>query len=95
MAIHIELPANLASLTGVKVAQLPPGPKTVGEALAQLVEEYPALKSELFEPEGGLDWAYIVLINGVAIPRERCLETTLNDGDQLSLLGVAVLGGGM
>lgn len=94
MGVYIELPTNLAALAGTRVAELAGVPATVGEALARLVEQYPALKPELFEPEGGLDWSYLVLINGVAVPRERCLQIPLGDGDRLSLLGVAVLGGG-
>ena len=93
MAIYVELPAKLAAMAGIEKAELHGGSMTLYDALNQLVDQYPVLKLELFEL-GEPDWAYFYSVNGDAIPQEQFFATILNDGDQVSLLGLPVLGGG-
>lgn len=56
---------------------------TVGDALRDLGDEYPALRPRLFDGDD-LDDGVAVLRNGRHVTFEDGLETPLEDGDELS-----------
>lgn len=92
--MKVVFPPLWEAITGCAQAELTPAPATVGAALRELVERWPALGRELYEPGGALDYAYQVLVNGRSLAYSEVLLQTLRDGDKLLLEGVGVLGGG-
>ncbi|MGQ9825414.1 MAG: MoaD/ThiS family protein, partial [Desulfotomaculales bacterium] len=51
-----------------------------------------ALKEELFDENGKVDYFYQVVLNGDKLEWEEILDTPVKDGDELVIFGV--LGGG-
>ena len=65
---------------------------TVGEVFAGLIDQYPGIKGNLLDDEGGLHRFVNVYVNDDDIRYLEQLDTKVGDGDVLSILP-AVAGG--
>jgi len=85
---------DLARILGRQSVQLDVKPgSTVRTALDALIAEYGGLQGRLFDPEtGGLLSYLFVELNGRDIRALQGLETSVQDGDALSVL-IPVAGG--
>ncbi len=92
MSIQVSLMSFLSEYTGTNKVFLEPKHRTVGEVLNELTRLYPALKQELFDEDGKLDYFYQIILNGDKLVWEEIQETPVKDGDELVIFGV--LGGG-
>ena len=91
MSVKVNIPAVLRSAVG--------GSKSVEgesgqlrEVLAGLGERYPALKEQVFGPDGGLHKFVNVYINDEDVRYLEGLDTKVADGDTVAILP-AVAGG--
>ncbi len=91
MAIEVKIPTILRSYTG--------GEKTVeakGDTLSALIDDldgnYGGLKGRLITDEGGLHRFVNVYVNDEDVRFTGSLDTTLKDGDSVTILP-AVAGG--
>lgn len=92
MSIKVKLMSFLSEHTGTGQIYLEPVFKTVGGVLEELARLYPALKEELFDENGKIDYFYQVVLNGDKLEWEEIPDTPVKDGDELVIFGV--LGGG-
>jgi len=92
MSIQVQFMSMLQPVVGVKQVELEPVYRTVGELLAGLSRQFPALGREIFDEEGKLDYLYQIVLNGEKISWEETRDTPVPDGSRLSIF--AVLGGG-
>ncbi len=65
--------------------------KTVGECINQLVEQFPAMKNELFDADGKVLSYIDIYVNGKSSYPEE-LAKPVQDGDELYIL--RAIGGG-
>jgi MoaD family protein len=91
MAIEVKIPTILRTYTkGEKAVE------ASGDTLAALIDDldasYPGLKDRLITAEGGLHRFVNVYVNDEDVRFTGSLETTLNDGDAVTVLP-AVAGG--
>jgi MoaD family protein len=81
----IRIPTMLRSYTeGQKEVALQG--KTVGEAIENLVTQYPPLQAQLFKPDGQLRLFVNLFLNEDNIKNLEGLQTPLNQGDILRLV---------
>ena len=59
--------------------------KTIGDLLAELSSRYPALRGEMFTPQGELKEFINIFINGRNIAFLSSMATPLTDGDIIAL----------
>jgi molybdopterin synthase sulfur carrier subunit len=59
---------------------------TVGEVLESLLAQYPSLRDQLMNAEGGLNRFVNVYVNGRDVRYEQELSTPVTDADTLILL---------
>lgn len=91
MAVTIKLPTQLRDAAGGAVSTKVQG-ATVGEALEALYEEHGELRERLSGDDGGLRRFVNVYIGGEDIRFLDGLDTTVEDGAELTILP-AVAGG--
>jgi sulfur-carrier protein len=91
MAVTIKLPTQLRDAAGGAVSTKVEG-TTVGEALEALYEEHGELRERLSGDDGGLRRFVNVYIGGEDIRFLDGLDTTVEDGAELTILP-AVAGG--
>ena len=91
MPIRIEIPPPMRELTDGKVEVTAAG-STVGEAIADLVKSYPALKSKLFDDKGQVRQHINLFVNDEDIRYLDEMDTKVTDGTLLALIP-AVAGG--
>lgn len=91
MSIRIEIPPPLRELTDGKIEVSANG-STVKEAIADLIQHYPALKSKLFDDSGSLRHHINLLVDLEDIRYLDEMETKVNDGGILAIMP-AVSGG--
>ena len=86
--IAVRVPHRLRPLTGgERVVHLDAG--SVGEALAQLVARYPALRSRLCEQGGRLRPSVLFFVNSEDIRTRSGEQTPLSEGDELAIVLLA------
>ena len=90
MAITVKIPAQLRAVTGGECEFEVEG-STVGEALDAVYAEHEDLRERITE-DGGLRRFVNVYVSGEDIRFQDGLETTLTDGDEVTILP-AVAGG--
>lgn len=84
MEIELRFFANFRADVGQKVVHREYADDSrVGDILRSLPEEYPSM--ELFESDGQLRQYLTILRNGQDIEHIDGLETTMEDGDELSV----------
>ncbi len=86
--IAVRVPHRLRPLTGgERVVHLDAA--SVGEALAQLVARYPALRSRLCEQGGRLRPSVLFFVNSEDIRTRSGEQTPLSEGDELAIVLLA------
>ena len=91
MAITVKIPAQLRAVTGGE-GEFEVEGSTVGEALDAVYAEHEDLRERITE-DGGLRRFVNVYVSGEDIRFQDGLETSLSDGDEVTILP-AVAGGG-
>ena len=91
MPAEIRLPTVLRAQAGGQASVSVDG-ATVGELFNALIEQYPGLRGNLLDEQGGLHKFVNVYTNDEDIRYLEGLDTKVNDGDVLSILP-AVAGG--
>lgn len=88
MAVIVKIPAPLRRLTdGQREVQTSAG--TVAECIHQLSQSYPGLKDRLCEEDGSVRRFINIYVRGEDIRFGSGLETTLKDGDDVSIVPAA------
>lgn len=82
---QIQIPSPLRQYTG-KQASIEVAAKTVGEALASLVTQYPDLKRHLYNDDGKLRSFVNVYVNDEDMRYLEKEATALKDGDTISIV---------
>ena len=91
MATRILIPTPLRPFTGGNAALTVDG-STVGELLSSLTEQHPAVKTHLYTDEGRLRSFVNVYVNEEDIRFLKNKDTSLKDGDEISIIP-AIAGG--
>lgn len=86
MSIKISILYSTNKVDGAEVDG-----STVGQCLNQLVEQFPAIKEEIFDKHGKLLDHLCIFVNGKTTIPEG-LTTPVKDGDELHI--VPIIGGG-
>ncbi|MGA2334451.1 MAG: ubiquitin-like small modifier protein 1 [Terriglobales bacterium] len=89
---QIQIPSPLRQYSGKQASVHVPG-KTVGEALAGLVEQHPDLKRHLYTEDGKLRAFVNVYVNDEDMRYLQKEATVLKDGDTISIVP-SIAGGG-
>ena len=90
MAVNVKIPTQLREATGGDATASVEG-STVGEVLDSLYEQYGELRSRIAE-DGGLRRFVNVYVGGEDIRFLDGLDTSVSDGDEVTILP-AVAGG--
>jgi len=91
MEVQVRIPNPLKKLAGGQDVVKAKG-STVGEVLQWLTEAYPGLRDRLRDEQGEVRRFINIYVNEEDIRFIKNLETTLKDGDQLSIVP-AIAGG--
>lgn len=91
VASTIRIPTVLRAAVGGQ-SSLSTSATTVGEALAGLVVDHPAVEGQLFNPDGSLHRFLNVYVNDDDVRYTGGLSTPVGPGDEITLLP-AVAGG--
>lgn len=91
MEVYVRIPAPLKKLAREQNIIKAEG-KTVGEVLQWLTETYPDLKERLQDEQGEVRRFINIYVNDEDIRFVQNLETTLKEGDQISIIP-AIAGG--
>lgn len=91
MSISVHIPTPLRKFTENQDVVDVSG-ATVGEALAQLTEHHPGLRSRIFEEDGKVRRFVNIFANEEDIRFMEQLETPLDDGDEVAIVP-AIAGG--
>lgn len=91
MSVSIRIPTPLRKFTAGQEA-VEVEASTVGEALENLTETHPELRSKIFSDDGQVRRFVNVFANDEDIRFQEKLETPLKDGDQVSIIP-AIAGG--
>lgn len=81
----VRIPPVLRTHVG-DAKQVEASGETVGEVIEQLVSQHPALREQLFTPDGQLNRFVNVYLNGQDVRYLRELETPVGERDTLILL---------
>ena len=91
MGVTVRVPTPLRKFAGgSRDVQASGG--TVGELIENLEQQYPGIKERLCEEDGVLRRFINVYVNGEDIRYAKGVDTTLKDGDEVSIIP-AVSGG--
>ncbi len=85
MSIIVEIPTPLRRFTGEEGENAVEG-RTVEEALARTVSEFPSLQRHLFTEEGSLRSFVNVFVNDEDIRYLENRETPIREGDRISII---------
>jgi MoaD family protein len=91
MSVSVKIPTQLRTVTGGEAETTVDDAATVGEALDGLYERYDGLRERIAE-DGGLRRFVNVYVGGEDIRFLDGLDTTVQDGDEVTILP-AVAGG--
>jgi MoaD family protein len=91
MSVTVKIPTQLRNVTGGEAQTAVDGAATVGDVLDGLYERYDGLRDRIAE-DGGLRRFVNVYVGGEDIRFLDGLETTVDDGDEVTILP-AVAGG--
>ena len=91
MSVMIRIPAPLRKLTDGQDKVSGEG-GTVGQVVSYLDEQYPGMKERLCDDTGGLRNFVNLYVNGEDIRFTDGLNTSVSDGDEISVVP-AVAGG--
>ena len=91
MSVRVRIPTPLRSATD-GVAELESNAQTVAGLIAELESRYPAIKGRLRDEQGALRRFVNLYVNGEDVRFRDGLDTSLQAGDELSIVP-AVAGG--
>jgi molybdopterin synthase sulfur carrier subunit len=91
MAIKIRIPTPLQKITGNQ-PEIEVAGNNVKTALAALEEKFPGIRDRLYDDKGGLRRFINFYVNDEDIRFLKSEETSLKDGDELSIVP-AIAGG--
>ncbi len=91
MSVNIRIPTPLRKFTAGDDTVSVEG-STVGEVLSQLTENHPELKPKIFSEDGEVRRFVNIFANDEDIRFQDQLETSVDDGDQVSIVP-AIAGG--
>ena len=91
MGVTVKIPAQLRTVTGGESEAVVDEVTTVGEVLDGLYDRFDGLKERIAE-DGDLRRFVNVYVSGEDIRFQQGLETSINDGDEVTILP-AVAGG--
>ncbi len=91
MAVKVRIPTPLRKITGGNDEVSAQG-ATVNDVLADLEKNYPGLKERICEEDGSIRKFVNLYLNDEDIRFKENLGTTLNEGDELSIIP-AIAGG--
>jgi MoaD family protein len=91
MSVRVRIPTPLRAATD-GVAELESNAQTVAGLIAELESRYPAIKGRLRDEQGALRRFVNLYVNGEDVRFRDGLDTSLQAGDELSIVP-AVAGG--
>ena len=91
MSVNVRLPTIMRSAAG-GMSEVSAEGSTVGEVVDDLVRQFPGTATHLKAPDGGVHRFVNVYVNDEDVRFLGALETTLADGDSVTVLP-AVAGG--
>lgn len=83
--MKIKVYATLRAIVGGASLDIEDRPMTAGQMLDQLFVQCPALRDEIFDPQGELTNAVHILLNGRDVRYIDGLETTITPNDDVRL----------
>ncbi len=91
MSVTMRIPAPLRAITGGE-SEISVGGASVAQALGELESRYPGIRARLRDDEGSLRRFVNLYVNGEDVRFLQGLETSLDSGDEVSIIP-AVAGG--
>ena len=91
MAVQVRIPTPLRKFTGGQEA-VPADGASIGEVIDDLEAKHPGLKDRICEADGSVRRFVNLYVNGDDIRFLQQLETSLKDGDEVSIVP-AIAGG--
>ncbi len=91
MTVTVKIPTPLRGLTGQKDKVAAEG-SNVSEVIASLDEQHPGIKARLCDDDGALRHFVNIYIDGEDVRYMSGIDTTVSDGNELSIVP-AVAGG--
>ena len=73
-------------------SEFPMAGSTVKELIDNVIAQYPALKSHLFDSDGNLRRHFNIFVNGVHLRDLNGMDTVLNNDDKVILMASAAGG---
>ncbi|MBV9323099.1 MAG: MoaD family protein [Chloroflexi bacterium] len=92
MSVRVRIPTPLRAATD-GTAEVDLDAQNVGSVISELETRYPAIKGRLRDDSGGLRRFVNLYVNGEDVRFKDGLQTSLQSGDELSIIP-AVAGGG-
>lgn len=92
MAVIVRLPTPLRRLAG-GASEVQVSGSTVGQLLTELEAQYPGFHDRLFDEGGEIRRFVNIYVRGEDIRFQQGLDTSVGDGDDVSIVP-AVAGGG-
>jgi len=90
MSVEVNLSANLALYTG-KQEKLETSGSTVGECLQDVIRQFPAVRSAIFDREGKVHRYLELFVNQTAIQPSE-IDIPVRDGDIIHV--ILIIAGG-
>jgi molybdopterin converting factor small subunit len=91
MSVQVRIPTPLRPLVGGR-AQVTTNGATVAEVIGALASEAPQLRAQLLSEDGKLRSFVNLYLNGEDVRSRSGLDTTIADGDELTIVP-AIAGG--
>jgi molybdopterin converting factor small subunit len=91
MSVQVRIPTPLRPLVGGR-AQVTTNGATVAEVIGALASEAPQLRAQLLSDDGKLRSFVNLYLNGEDVRSRSGLDTTIADGDELTIVP-AIAGG--
>ncbi len=85
MAVTVRIPPVWRSSTG-GAGQVEASPGDMSQVLAGLVEQFPALRSQLLDDQGQVRAAVNLFVNGEHVRFRGGLSSALRDGDEVYIV---------
>jgi hypothetical protein len=86
MPITVKLMGDLGRFADSPTMVLKGGQRSLAEALAEVVDRYPALEAELFDGLGRLTSAMLLVVGGRSLSWPDEGDMTIDDGGELLLM---------
>lgn len=91
VSITVRLPASIAHLTGNN-GVVECSSASVAQCIQELNKRFAGLKDIMCDSEGNMSTLFIIFLNGDNITYLNGMESTLKDGDELTIIPIAAGG---